>query len=84
MRERTAVLRAHLGLGISTLHPAGFPASLASRAVSIPVWGCGDIRSIQDAHRCLAAAAKGIRVGTAASEDPWRAIRVARALGEEQ
>lgn len=57
-------------------------AHLASQAVRIPVWGCGGIGSSRDARIYLMAGARGVQVGTAARENPWRAITTAREIRE--
>jgi dihydroorotate dehydrogenase (NAD+) catalytic subunit len=53
-----------------------------SRAVDVPVIGCGGIMNGQDAREYLIAGAQAVQVGTAILVDPFAVTRIAHELSE--
>ena len=67
--------------------PAVFPVALravyqVSRAVSVPVIGCGGIRSAENVLEMMMAGAKAVQVGSANLVDPWACRDIIAALPE--
>ena len=56
---------------------------LASRAVEIPVIGCGGIEHPDDALEFFAAGAKAVQIGTASFARPSAAVDIARGLRDQ-
>jgi dihydroorotate dehydrogenase (NAD+) catalytic subunit len=50
------------------------------KAISIPVIGCGGIRTAEDVLEFLCVGCKAVQVGTASFQDPYALPRLVRAL----
>lgn len=84
LKSRKPILAREMG-GFSG--PAVFPVALRavyqiSRAVDIPVIGCGGIRSAEDVLEMMMAGAKAVQVGSQNLVDPWACRDIIEALPE--